>query len=182
MAEKNWNREDLIEAFRALGAADPDALASSQLDDGEPELHRFAFLKRLWDQVVNAGDTQWIEQTIARANSLGDDDPQSAAGPALQRMLAAGIDPLDIIKVVWAAQAEMIYNIAFQLDDPDFAVAQLPQHGGMQEEDAIWGLFTVNFEGEPQHLIQGLHELWTEIIPPPRWNTANPPTPQSDRE
>jgi hypothetical protein len=57
MAAKKWKREDLIEAFRALGAPDPEALASSQLDDGVPELHRFAFLKRLWDQVA---DTQSV--------------------------------------------------------------------------------------------------------------------------
>src|SRR5688572_16587628 len=103
MATKKWKRENLIEAFRGLGAADPEALASSQLDDGVPELHRFAFLKRLWDQVVNWRTTKWIEQTIEQAKSLGEDDPQSAAAPALQRMLAAGVDPVDIIKVVWCA-------------------------------------------------------------------------------
>src|SRR3712207_4722967 len=138
MAAKKWKRADLIEAFRALGAADPEALAASQLDDGVPELHRFAFLKRLWDQVVKPGDAKWVERTIGQVKSLGDDDPQAAAGPALERMLAAGVDPSDIMKVVWSAQAEMIYNLAFQLDDPEFAVAQLPQHGGMEEDDAIW--------------------------------------------
>src|SRR5688500_14590088 len=153
MAAKKWKREDLIEAFRALGAADPEALASSQLDDGVPELHRFAFLKRLWDQVANPANTRWIEQAVAQGKSLGEDDPQAAAGPALQRMLAAGVDPTDIIKVVWSAQAEMIYNVAFQLDDPEFAVAQLPQHGGMDVDDAIWGLFSVNESGKPKHLI-----------------------------
>jgi hypothetical protein len=177
MAAKKWKREDLIEAFRALGAADPEALASSQLDDRVPELHRFAFLKRLWDQVADTQSTKWIEQTIDQAKGLGEDDPQSAAAPALQRMIAAGIDPNDILKVVWCAQAEMIYNIAFQLDDPEFAVAQLPQHGGMQEEDALWGLFTVNEDGKPRHLLEGFHEIWASIVPPPTWNVAARPAP-----
>lgn len=177
MAAKKWKREDLVEAFRALGAADPEALASSQLDDGVPELHRFAFLKRLWDQVANAGDTRWVERTIEQVKSLGDDDPQAAAGPALQRMLAAGVDPIDIIKVVWSAQAEMIYNVAFQLDDPEFAVAQLPQHGGMDVDDAIWGLFTVNEAGKPKHLLEGFHEVWAAIVPPPQWKAAERPAP-----
>ena len=172
MPAKKWKREDLIEAFRALGAADPEALASSQLDGRVPELHRFMFLKRLWDQVADTQSTKWIEQTIARAEGLGEDDPQSAAAPALQRMLAAGIDTNDILKVVWCAQAEMIYNIAFQLDDPEFAVAQLPQHGGMQEEDALWGLFAVNEGGKPKQLLEGFHEIWASIVPPPKWTAA----------
>jgi hypothetical protein len=177
MAAKEWKREDLVEAFRGLGAADADALASSQLEEGVPELHRFAFLKRLWDQVADAGDTKWIERTIGQAQSLGDDDPQAAAGPALQRMLAAGVDPVDIIKVVWSAQAEMIYNVASQLDDPGFAVAQLNQYGGMEEDDANWGLFTVNDAGEPQQLIEGFREAWGQVVPPPAWKTAERPAP-----
>jgi hypothetical protein len=172
MAHKKWKRGDLVEAFRAMGAADPEGMASSQLDDGVPELHRFAFLKRLWDQVVNPGDTKWIGQTVDQAAALGEDDPQAAAGPALRRILAAGVEPIDIIKVVWAAQAEMVYNIAFQPDDPGFAVAQLPRHGGMEEDDAMWGLFAVNEAGKPKQLIEGLHEVWTEIVPPPVWKTG----------
>ena len=174
MAAKKWKRDDLIEAFRAMGAADPEALASSQLDDRVPALHRFAFLKRLWDQVADTRSTQWIDRTIGQAEGLGADDPQAAAAPALQRMLAAGIDPNDILKVVWCAQAEMIYNVASQLDDPDFAVGQLPQHGGMEVEDALWGLFTVNEDGKPKLLIEGFHEVWASIVPPPRWNAARP--------
>jgi len=177
MAVKKWKREDLIEAFRGLGAADPESLASSQLDDGVPELNRFAFLKRLWDQVADTQSMKWIEETIDRAERLGEDDPQSAAGPALQRMLAEGVDPNDILKVVWCAQAEMIYNFAFQLDDPEFAVAQLPQHGDMQEDDAIWGLYTVDENGEPKELLEALHEVWGTVVPLPKWNAAGPPAP-----
>ena len=122
--------EDLIEAFRALGASDPETLASSQLDGRVPELHRFAFLKRLWDQVADTQSMKWIDQTIEQAEKLGEDDPQAAAGLALRRMLAAGVDPNDILKVLWCAQAEMIYNIAFQLDDPEFAVASARRDAG----------------------------------------------------
>lgn len=177
MGAKKWKLDDLIEAFRALGAADPESLASSQLEDRVPELHRFAFLKRLWDQVADTQSTKWIEQTIEQAKGLGEDDPQAAAAPALKRMIDAGVDPNDILKVVWCAQAEMIYNIAFQLDDPGFAVAQLPQHGGMQEEDALWGLFSVNEEGKPKQLLEGFHEIWGDIVPAPTWKATERPAP-----
>jgi hypothetical protein len=175
MAAKKWKREDLVEAFRALGAVDPEALASSQLEEGLPQLHLFAFLKRLWDQVADTRSAKWIRQTIDQAEGLGADDPQAAAGPALRRMLDAGVDPKDVLKVVWCAQAEMIYNVAFQLDDPGFAVAQLPRHGGMQEEDALWGLFAVNEEGKPRKLLEGFHEIWASIVPPPKWDAKGEP-------
>ena len=74
-------------------------------------------------------------------------------------------------------QAEMIYNVAFQLDDPEFAVAQLPQHGGMREEDALWGLFTVNEDVKPKQLLERFHEIWASIVPPPKWNAAARPAP-----
>jgi hypothetical protein len=176
MATKDWNRENLIKAFRAMGAADPEALAASQLENGVPELPRFAFLKRLWDQVADPTSTKWITQTIEQAEKWATSD-QAEAGRALRRMMAAGVDPTDILKVVWYAQAEMIYNVAFQLDDPEFAVAQLPQHGGMEEDDATWGLFTVDADGEPGVRIDSLHEVWGSIVPAPKWPTEEPPTP-----
>jgi hypothetical protein len=160
MPLKKWKRDELVQVFRALGADDPEAWASSQLDDGTPQLHRFAFLRALWSHVVNPTETKWIPATVDEATN-------AAAAAALERMLAAGVSQADIIKVVWAAQAELVFAFAHQLDDSDFAVAQLPYP--RETSEVGWGLFAVDEEGKPKKPIDALHESVTEVIPPPQW-------------
>jgi hypothetical protein len=166
MPLKKWKRDELIAAFRALGAEDPEGWASSQLEEGIPQLHRFAFLRALWSHVVTPGDARWLRTTIDVAKQ-NPDEPESAAGAALERMFAAGASPDDVLKVVWAAQSELVFAVAHQLDDPDFAVAQLPYPG--DTADVAWGLFATDEDGKPKKPIEALHESVTEVIAPPKW-------------
>ena len=55
------NLAELTEAFRALGATDPESWASSQIKEAIPQLHRYAFLKQAWGAVVDPGNVHWIE-------------------------------------------------------------------------------------------------------------------------
>ena len=166
MALKSWKRDELVAVFRALGAEDPEAWASSQVEEGIPQLHRFAFLRALWSHIVDPARTKWVQGTIDQAKQAPD-EPESAAGPALERMLQAGVSLDDIIKVVWAAQSELVFAFAHQLDDPDFAIAQLPYPG--EPTDVGWGLFVIDEDGKPKKPIESLHESWTEVVPPPKW-------------
>jgi hypothetical protein len=160
---KEWTRDDLVEAFRSLGADDPARWASSQLSEGVPQLHRFAFLRALWSHVVTPAETAWVDTTIAEAErSPG--EPVAAAAAAIDQMLKAGVSRDDVVSVVRAAQCELVFAVAHQIDDCDFAVARLP-YGG-DPADIGWGLFAVDEDGNPQTPIDGLHESVTEVAAP----------------
>ena len=98
--------EKLTALFRKLGAPDPEGWARSQLDEGIDQLARFVFLRAAWKQVVPPDNAGWIDAWIDSAKARPT-DPGAGAGPALQRMLAAGADRRDIHEVVRVMQWEL---------------------------------------------------------------------------
>src|SRR5262245_28196486 len=97
----------LTEHFRAMGAYDPESWAKSQLEDGIPQYARLVFLRQAWKSIVTEGDTSWIEPLI-RGSDLHPRGPGAGVGPALKRMLAAGISREDIVEVVRVMQWEVL--------------------------------------------------------------------------
>lgn len=84
----------LADQFRALGAADPESWARSEVEEGIRQYARFVFLRQAWTNVIPDGDTSWIAVEVAESERHPR-GPGAGIGPALTRMLAAGASPDD---------------------------------------------------------------------------------------
>lgn len=157
MAAKKWNRANLIQAFRSLDARDPEGWAESQINEGIPQLHRFAFLKSLWAKVAGSEDKYWVKSVAAKENDLPDED----ACAALKRMKKLGVSDNDVLHVVRAARAEQVYFLAQVIDDSASALSGLGYIG--DEADVAWGLFTIDSDGKPGQAIDSLHESVEDV-------------------
>jgi hypothetical protein len=147
--------EELTAIFRKLGANDPEGWASSQVQEGIPQLARFVFLKQAWSLVLADDDTRWIAPSVESALKRPD-EPYASVGLALQRLLSAGADPRDLTDVVRGMQAELLFNLCYLLGDPGFP---------NPIADVAWGLFQLNDDDQPVVHIGGLHESVLETDP-----------------
>jgi hypothetical protein len=151
--------QELAAHFRALGAEDPEGWARSQVNEGIPQYARFVFLRQAWKNVIADGNTSWIDAQIAEAEKRPR-DPGAGAGPALKRMLDAGVKREDIAEVARVMQWELLSGIAYQLDnsgDVDYPNKNMPM--------VNWALFETNEAGEPSGQIPGLHESVLDTDP-----------------
>lgn len=144
-------RARLTRLFTDLGAKGPEGWARSQVDEGIGQLHRFAFLHQAWKLVLRPDDTRWIQAVQAS------DDADEAA--ALRRLMAQGADPEDLITIVRAAQAELLFGLCYLLDDPGDLPTELAEVG--------WRLVEADPGGraDAARPIIGLHESVLEMDP-----------------
>ena len=147
------------EHFRAFGAHDPESWARSQVEEDIPQYARFVFLRQAWQSVVGDGDTYWIDPQIEMAGQHPR-GPGAGIGPALKRMLAAGVSREDITEVVRVMQWRALAGLAYQLGDP--GVVEYPS-GEMPRVN--WTLFEVDEDGQPLNPIDGLHESVLDTDP-----------------
>ena len=149
--------DELTDTFRKLGAANPEAWARSQLDEGINQLHRYLFLRQAWSQVIAESDENWIADAV-RISASTPAAPFSAIGSALARLLAAGAARDDLIDLVRGMQARLLFDICYLLEDPGFTEPQLGTIG--------WALVETDDEFEPtRKSIGGLHESVLETDP-----------------
>jgi hypothetical protein len=144
--------DELTELFRTLGAPEPEGWAASQLRTGVDQVARFVFLRLAWKAVVPPDDDAWIDLTISRSRA-DPSAPCSGAGPALERMLAAGAERRDIHELVRVMQYEALFSLCYLLGDP----------GGDLEpeiEDLMWRLYRADIDDDQKihGVIGGLHE------------------------
>ena len=153
-------KDELTEIFRELGAREPDQWASSQVEEGIPQLHRYVFLKQAWANVVDEQDESWIDRMIETAHR-DPEAPYSGQGLAIERMLTLGVKRSDIVDVVRGSQAEMIFGLCYLLEDPSLE-DELEERVGT----VGWALVTTNDDFEPtKEVIGGLHESVLETDP-----------------
>lgn len=97
------------------------------LADGDARvLVQELLLRGLWADVVD--ETQPEPQWIARWRQLGPDGFPFIDLPALERLLAAGVDPHDLTAVVRSAQVLMAANLAQLIDTPTLGLGwDLPE-------------------------------------------------------
>ena len=156
---KEQEIQRLTEHFRDLGAPDPEGWARSQVKEGIPQYARFVFLRQMWRNVIADGDTSWIDPEIRRAERKPR-EPGAGIGPALKRMLAAGVAREDIAEVVRVMQWQTVFHIAYQLSDP--GVVSYPSN---ETPRVNWTLFEVDDDGRPLHPIDGLYESVLDTDP-----------------
>ena len=133
--------DQLTETFRQLGAPEPETWASSQVNEGIPQLHAYVFLKEAFAKLVSSGNDTWIDNMI---RSKG---PQSEA---MQRLVAQGVDRADLTAVVRDMQIDALFSFCFLADCPDRIV--------VDGEEIAWGLFVTDADNKPIEPLSGLHE------------------------
>jgi len=151
--------QQLTAHFRLLGAFDPESWARSQVEEGIPQYARLVFLRQAWQGVIADGDASWIEPEI-QESERHPRQPGAGIGPALKRMLAAGVSREDIVEVIRVMQWKVLARIAYQLSDPgvvDYPSGEMPH--------VNWTLFEVGDDGKPLHPIDGLHESVLDTDP-----------------
>jgi hypothetical protein len=151
-----YNRKELTELFRKLGAPDPEAWAASQVEEGINQLGRFLFLRQTWREVLGENDVSWIQGQIG-ISEQNPSAPCSGIGPALQRLLEKGADPQDITDIVRTMQYQLLFRICYLLSDQGISEPEL--------QDFSWGLFQLNSDGEIDGIINALHESVLETDP-----------------
>jgi hypothetical protein len=148
---------ELTDVFRKYGADDPDAWAKSQLEEGIPQLAIFCFTKAIWEGVVDENDSSWIDREIEWAKNYPN-DPCAQVGPALEEMLAKGVNRQTITDLVRVMQYGVLYHICSLIDGSQ--IADLPVNN--------WRLHQMDENGRPIASLQGLHEVLLGMDPTKR--------------
>ena len=148
--------DELTALFRKLGANDPEGWASSQIEEGIPQLARFLFLRQAWRMIVDENDASWIGRLIERAETHAD-EPYAGSGHALKKLRARGATDDEITDLVRGMQAELLFGFCYLLEDP----------GDVEPEvaDVAWSIVQVDTEGNVLGMIPGLHESVLETDP-----------------
>ncbi|MET8451656.1 hypothetical protein [Streptomyces sp. NPDC005209] len=127
--------ESLRAQFSALGVTDPVDLVKSEIMEDLPELARFVLLRSLWHGAIDG----WTEP--ASLDQL----------PAAQRLLAAGADREDLVRLVRAVAYEAVFATLDELDaDGDVNVSGV---------EAGWVVMESGEDGSPTgRALSDLHE------------------------
>ncbi len=150
------NKDELTEIFRNLGASEPEGRASSEIDEGIPQLARYVFLKGAWDRIVTEDDTSWIDNVISDVPP-DSTAPYSGAAHSMRRMIAAGVSKSEIAQLVRSAQAEFLFELCYMMDDSG-AVAG--------NDDLVdWAFVELGANDNAGRHIGGLHESVLETDP-----------------
>lgn len=88
---------------------------------------------------------------------MSPDAPYAGVGAALSRLRAAGANDQDLTELVRGMQAQLLFSLCCQLDDPGEVEPEV--------EDVHWALVQINGEGEILGPISGLHESVLETDP-----------------
>lgn len=152
LATSRMSRSELAEVFRVLGAQDPEGWAASQIDEGIPQLARFAFLKLAWETVVREDDTSWIDEEIARASSR--EDTQAGMPAILKRLVGLGVSKGEITEIARQLQYRTMFGMMELIEDPRTDCLDHPAAA-----EITWALVQIHPEsGEMLGEIDGMHE------------------------
>ncbi|MBN2392440.1 MAG: hypothetical protein JXR84_17045 [Anaerolineae bacterium] len=148
---------ELEETFRRLGAHEPESWARSEIEENIPQLARFLFLRAAWRCVVSEDDNSWIDRAI-ETSERHPNAPCAGIGPALNRLLAEGVDRQDIVDIVRVKQYETLFDLCYLLDDPGDLEPEL--------EEMHWVLHEVGQNGRlTGRIVQGLYESLLSMDP-----------------
>jgi hypothetical protein len=141
---------ELTKLFEKFGATDAEGLATSQLQEGIPQLQRFLFLRQAWRRIIDDADVSWVDRDIADTDAYPN-APYAGVGGALKRAVNKGVSRRDLTDIARGVQARLLFELCYLLDDPSFPEAELC--------DFTWGLFEADANDSPvAPRIGALHE------------------------
>lgn len=149
--------ERLTDLFRRAGAQNPERWATSQIDEGINQLHRYLFLRQAWRGIVSEDDRSWMSKAV-KAAEADPSAPFAGIGLALKRLRDTGASEGDLVDLVRGTQAQLLFHICYLLDDPSIDDRELSEVG--------WALVETDSEFEPtDRSVDGLHESILETDP-----------------
>ncbi|MQA98262.1 MAG: hypothetical protein GEV11_28035 [Streptosporangiales bacterium] len=101
----------LRDRFAALGDAEPEAAARSEVMEDVPQLARYLVLRRLW-----ANGMSWTPEKVSQV-------------PAARRLVEGGADPADVTRAMNAAAYDAVFAALYAISygaDPEEEDAALP--------------------------------------------------------
>ena len=156
MSKSDPRPEELEAMFRELGAADPAAWASSEIDEGIPQLAIYLFLKLARLPIDELQDVSALRHMLNHAKGRKSLD-------ALKRVLDSAAAPSDVLEVVRDALRSYLTELCFLLDDTA-AIRFSGWPNAAALEKIHWGLFRMDDQGRPDAPMSGLHEVGGEVI------------------
>ncbi|MEU9912368.1 hypothetical protein [Streptomyces sp. NPDC051001] len=141
-ASRRAAAQSLRGRFEALGADDAEGWAKSEITEDLPHLARFVLLRSLWRSPIDGwADPGALDQL-----------------PAAQRLLAAGADKEDLVRLARAVAYEAVFSTLDELDSGgDVNVSGI---------DAGWMVMESGEDGAPTgRVLSGLHEDLLTVDP-----------------
>jgi hypothetical protein len=149
-------KDELTAIFRRFGARDPELWASSQADEGIPQLARFLFMRAAWEHIPREGDSSWIDREI-KSSTERPTLPYAGLGKALALCREKGVPDSALTEIARCLQASMLFTVGYVIDGPAYSYTV---------EGLSWSLFQVDEEGKPfGEPVSGLHESVLEFDP-----------------
>ncbi|MFJ9822205.1 hypothetical protein ACIRU3_44675 [Streptomyces sp. NPDC101151] len=134
-ARRRASAESLRARFEALGAADADDWAKSEICEDIPHLARFVLLRSLWRGPIDG----WVDP--GAFDQL----------PAAQRLLAAGANKEDLVRLARAVAYEAVFATLDELDTGSDV--------NVSGTDVGWIVMESGEDGAPTgRALSGLHE------------------------
>lgn len=156
---------ELTERLRRLGCPDPEGWARSQIEEGIPQLARYVFLRQAWKRILGENDHGWIENVLQNLQR-SPDAPYAGQGHALKRLKELGARDEDLTDLVRGAQAELLFDFCYLLEDPGELEGEI--------SDLSWALVELDSEGHVLERIGSLHESVLETDPTGREMAPRP--------
>lgn len=133
--------ERLTNVFESLGADDARGWASSEVEEDIPQLARYLVLRLLWRYAVDIWDTADALDRV----------------PAARRLLAAGADRADLVRLARHAAYSAVHSTLYRIGegfDPEADIDGLPGWMLMETTDVSLGEY-VQLTGRK---VDSLHE------------------------
>ncbi|MGP4111973.1 hypothetical protein ACTWP5_13780 [Streptomyces sp. 4N509B] len=157
-------RAHLVRVFTALGAADPEGWADSEMDEDIAQLARFLLLRGVRQAVARWEQPGAVQQLHA--------DPQSPDA-LLAQFEDAGIEPRTLALFARRVAHATAFDLAYRLADSDFVDHDPADPDGyplMELRDVLPGWCLVESTPTGEHTgrhLDGLHEdvggLWEDF-------------------
>ncbi|MEV6106668.1 hypothetical protein AB0M28_18400 [Streptomyces sp. NPDC051940] len=144
--------EKLTGLFAALGAANPESWAISEIDEDLPQLARYRLLRATSRDVAawEGAASRWVEG-------------YQRGGPAsepISRALAAGVTVEDLGVIAREVARETALGLLYRLSDPTDDAAP----AGMEADLPGWQLVEISAAGEATgRVLDGLYEDLAEL-------------------
>ncbi|WP_432868635.1 hypothetical protein [Microbispora rosea] len=126
----------LRDSFAALGAADPDSWALSEISEDIPQQARFLALRRIWPELIDSWAAPGALENI----------------PAAARLLAHGADRSDLAQFARVTAFETVFGLLYNL-------TAAGRDGEAPDDSPGWRLMETTASGElTGRAVRHLHE------------------------
>ncbi|MFC8238036.1 hypothetical protein [Streptomyces sp. NPDC056663] len=146
--------DKLTGLFEALGADDARGWADSEAEENIPQLARYRFLRKVWQDIDawSSAAPDWVE--AYRKEGL--------AGGAVERAVRLGLTPGELGEIAREVAKETAFGLLYSLADP--TDGDLPPE--VEEQLPGWCVAELSPQGKPTgRILDALYEDLDELEP-----------------